>query len=73
MNIENDPALALSLYASTAASAALVALKNMGRIEQANIDQLIQTLTICRKASGDEPMLIEHAELLLDMLLDQSK
>lgn len=68
-NESGNTALALAIYASTAATTCAIALRNAGLIDQANIDQLVTHLTRCRAIAGDEPAMIEHAELLTDLLL----
>lgn len=70
MEVPNDdPALAFALYASTAATVAVAALRAAKLLDDAHVDQLVENLTLCRQISGGEPALIEHAELLLDVLL----
>ena len=72
MEIQNNPALAFAIYASTASTAAIVALRNAGLVDDTIVKQLVENLTMCRQISGSEPRLIEHAELLMDMLLPQA-
>ncbi len=69
-DMSNNPALAFAIYASTAATAAVAALREAGLIEEADVQRLVANLTLCRQISGDVPALIEHAELLTDILLD---
>ena len=64
----NDPALALAFYASTAATEAINVLRRHGLIDQSEVDNLITNLTVCRTIAGANPMVIEHAELLTDLL-----
>ena len=69
----SNPAFAFAIYASTAATAAIVALRDANLIDGDEIKKLAENLTICRLVAGSEPRLIEHAELLLDMLLPGSR
>ena len=65
---EGNPALALAIYASTAATEAINVLRRHGLIDQSEVDNLITSLTACRTIAGTNPMVIEHAELLTDIL-----
>ena len=65
----NDPALAFAIYASSAATMAISALRAANIVNKEVIDQLVENLTRCRLHAGDDPVLIEHAELLTDLLL----
>lgn len=67
-NEGGNTALALAIYASTAATTSAIVLRNAGLLDQANIEQLITHLTNCRTLAGNEPIWIEHAELLTDLL-----
>lgn len=66
-----DPALAFALYASTAATMAISSLRAADLVDNATINLLLASLTNCRPLIGNEPMLIEHAELLTDLLLEE--
>ena len=70
---KNDPAFAFAVYAATAATAAVTSLRKAGLMRQDNVDDLVRNLTICRQRAGNDARLIEVAELLTDMLMDQSK
>ena len=65
---EGNPALALAIYASLAATEAINVLRRHGLIDQSEVDSLITNLTACRTIGGTNPMVIEHAELLTDIL-----
>jgi hypothetical protein len=64
----SEPALAFALYASTAATEAINALRRNGLIDESEVTNLIQVLTTCRTFAGSNPVLIEHAESLIDLL-----
>ncbi len=66
-----DPALAFALYASTAATMAISALRDAGLVDKATIDLLVASLTTSRRLAGNEPRMVEHAELLTDLLLSE--
>lgn len=69
-NYKDDPAFAFAMYASTASTIAVAALRNAGILDDQIIQSLVQNLTMCRTIAGNEPKLIEHAEHLTDMLLE---
>ena len=72
--IENDdPALAFAVYAATAASFIANALRRHDLLTDEEIKTLVSNLTAARTKAGDNPYLIEVAELLTDTLLDASK
>ena len=70
---EENPALALAIYAATAASVAVNALQRAKLIEQFEVDGLVEALTMCRQRAGDDPRVIELAEIVIDLLLDPSR
>jgi len=67
-DFENNPELAFAIYASTAATLAVVKLKEAGLVSDDELAALVENLTICRRAAGQTPRLVEHAELLTDIL-----
>lgn len=64
-----DPALAFALYASTAATMAISSLRAADLVDKMTISLLLASLTNCRPLIGNDPRLIEHTELLTDLLL----
>lgn len=68
-DFENNPELAFAVYASTASTVAIRALKEAGILQDETINELVKNLVICRQAAGQTPRLVEHAELLTDILL----
>ena len=66
---EISPEMALALYASTAATAAIGTLRNHGLMNTSTIAELSQTLAVCAGMMGTQPpRLIEHIEKLQDRL-----
>jgi len=63
-----DPALAFSLYASTAATVAISILKNDRRISHSNIEQLLESLEVVRDFIEGDSALNAHADLLEEVL-----
>lgn len=61
-------ALALAMYSSMAATMAVTALRKAEILQNGDVTYLVDFLTQTRQIAGKEPTLIEHAELLTDML-----
>lgn len=70
---EENPALALAIFTATASSVAINTLQRANLIEQAEVDKLVQALTACRQRAGDDPRVVEIAEIVTDVLLDPSR
>lgn len=66
---ENNPELAFAVYASTAATLAIDALRRAGLVNEGDIALLIDNLAICTQSAVQKPELAGHAEMLLDQLL----
>ena len=69
--MQEDPALAFALYASTAATMAISSLRAANLVDKTTINLLLASLTNCRPLIGTDPRLIEHTELLTDLLLEE--
>ena len=65
---QGDPTLAFALYASVAATQAINVLRRHGLIDESEVGNLVKILTTCRTFAGSNPILIEHAESLIDLL-----
>ena len=72
MHKVSDPSLAFSLYASTVATMAMSVLQKDGRVDQVQMDHLIESLEACREFVGDNEALKMHADLLEDILKSSS-
>lgn len=65
---DRSPEMALAIYASTAATLAVRQFVAAGTLAGDEVDSLIGNLAACRLLAPT-PMVEEHVELLLDLLL----
>lgn len=61
--------MALAIYASTAATAAIVVLREVKVMDANNIRRLVDNLMACRLAANNNPGIEKHLDLLFDLLL----
>jgi hypothetical protein len=61
--------MALAAYSATAATLAISRLRLAGLLQAHEVTALAETLSAVRIASGMNPILEEHLEKLLDMLI----
>ncbi|MBK8373872.1 hypothetical protein [Sphingorhabdus sp.] len=63
-----DPATILALYASTAATTAIMALRKEGLLGAETLDTLIGGLTSSKTGLANDAKALAHADLLISLL-----